>query len=133
VPSIIELRELKKKYDALMTLGDSPYKELTKLQNENQKLRSELDFTEKALSQLRESYDALKSESDKMLENQTGYQDSAAQLAEQKQKTETLEAELSKLEMRHHIRWFLSGAAVIFVGFLMGFSARRQRRRSSLL
>lgn len=133
IPSNIALQELKKKYDALMALGKSPYKEITKLQKENQKLSSELAFTEKALSELRDSYETLKNESDKMLENQTGYQNSAAQLAKQKQRAEKLEAQLSSLEMQNYLRWFLSGAAVIFVGFLMGYSGKRQRRKSSLL
>ena len=133
IPSSIALKELKKKYEALLALADSPYKEITKLQEENQKLSSELSFSNKALSELAESYEALKSESAKLSKVQAGYQNSTSQLAEQQQKIAKLEAAMSKLEMRHHIRWFLSGAAVLFVGFLMGFSTKQKRRRPSLL
>ena len=133
IPSSIALQELKQKYEALLALADSPYKEITKLQEENQRLRSELSFSDKALSELTESYEALKSKSAKLSNAQAGYQNSSSQLAEQKLRAEKLEAELSKLEMRHHIRWFLSGAAVLLVGFLMGFSTKQKRRRSSLL
>jgi len=133
IPSSIALQELKQKHEALLALADSPYKEITKLQEENQRLSSELSFSDKALSELTESYEALKSKSAKLSKAQAGYQNSASQFAKQKQKAEKLEAALSKLEMRHHIRWFLSGAAVLFVGFLMGFSTKQKRRRSSLL
>jgi len=133
IPSSIALQELKQKHEALLALADSPYKEITKLQEENQRLSSELSFSDKALSELTESYEALKSKSAKLSKVQAGYQNSASQLTEQKQRADKLEAELSKLEMRHHIRWFLSGAAVLFVGFLMGFSTKQKRRRSSLL
>lgn len=133
IPSSIALKELKEKHEALLALADSPYKEITRLQEENQRLSSELSFSNKALSELTESYETLKRESAKLSKAQTGYQNSASQLAKQKEKIANLETKLSKLEMRHHIRWFLSGATVLFVGFLMGFSTRQKRRRSSLL
>lgn len=132
-PNSIELKELKEKHEALLALGNSPFKEIAKLQAENQRLNAELAFSEKALSELTKAHESLKSKSDNLLRTQTNHQNSAARLAEQKQKAEKLEAELSKLEIHQHIRWFLCGAGVLFVGFLMGFSARRQRRRSSLL
>lgn len=133
IPNSIALQELQQKHEALLALADSPYKEITKLQEENQRLGSELAFSNKALSELTESYEALKSKSAKLSKAQAGYQSSASQFAKQKQRADKLEAQLSKLEMRHHIRWFLSGAAVLFVGFLMGFSTKQKRRRSSLL
>ena len=49
------------------------------------------------------------------------------------QRADELEEALSKLERGGQIRWFLSGAAVLLAGFFLGFSAKRQRRRSSLL
>jgi len=131
--SSIELQELKQKHEGLLAVADSPFKEITRLEKENHRLRAELAFSDKALSELKKAHETLKSKSAKLLKVQARYQNSASQLSKHKQKAEKLEAELSKLEMRQGVRWFLSGAAVLFVGFLMGYSARRQRRRSSLL
>jgi hypothetical protein len=35
--------------------------------------------------------------------------------------------------MNYAIKWFLAGSAVLIVGFLIGFSTKRQRRRPSLV
>ena len=85
------------------------------------------------LEELKKKYETLKSKSPELVKFQADYQRAVAELGKQTKRAEKLEEELSKLETRQHIRWFISGAAVLFVGFLIGFSAKRQRRRSSLL
>jgi len=133
LPSRIELEKLKEKHKALLALADSPYTEISKLKDENQKLKAELAVSEKTLSALKTSYETLKSKSANLLKLQASSKDSVARLSEQQKEVERLEEELSKLERRQYIHWFLSGAAVLFVGFLMGYSAKRQRRKSSFL
>lgn len=133
LPSRIELNKLKEKHKALLALADSPYNEISKLKNENQKLEAELAVSEKTLNALNTSYETLKSKSASLLKLQASSKNSVTRLSEQQKEVERLEEELSKLERRQYIYWFLSGAAVLFVGFLMGFSAKRQRRRSSFL
>ena len=44
-----------------------------------------------------------------------------------------LEDQLSNIQLYHYIKWFLAGSGVLLVGFIIGFSAKRQRRRPSLL
>jgi len=133
LPRSMELKALKKKHEALLTLADSPYLEISKLKDENQRLQSELEVSDKDLKELKTSYETLKSKSTKLLKHQSSYRRSEVQFSEQKKRAEELEEELSNLEMRQHFHWFLSGAAVLFVGFLMGLSSKRRRRQSSLL
>ncbi len=133
LPSRIELEKLKEKHKALLALADSPYNEISKLKDENQKLKAELAVSEKTLNALKTSYETLKSKSASLLKLQNSSKNSVTRLSEQQKEVERLEEELSKLERRQYIHWFLIGAAVLFVGFLMGYSAKRQRRRSSFL
>jgi hypothetical protein len=44
-----------------------------------------------------------------------------------------MEKEIARLSLNRNIRWFLSGAGVLVLGFIIGFSTKKQRRRSSLL
>ena len=133
LPNRIKLEKLKEKHEALLALANSPYTEISKLKDENQKLKAELAVSEKTLNALKASYETLKSKSANLLKLQAGSKNSVARLSEQQKEVERLEEELSKLERRQYIHWFLSGAAVLFVGFLMGYSAKRQHRRSSFL
>ena len=133
LPSRIELEKLKKKHKALLALADSPYNAISKLKDENQKLQEELAVSKETLNALKTSYETLKSKSSSLLKLQASSKNSVARLSEQQKEVERLEEELSKLERRQYIHWFLSGAAVLFVGFLMGYSAKRQRRKSSFL
>jgi hypothetical protein len=57
----------------------------------------------------------------------------SAKLTEQTQKASKYEEDLTKLLWNKNIKWFLSGAGVLILGFIIGFMTKRQRRRSSLL
>ena len=56
-----------------------------------------------------------------------------AQLNAHTETVASLNAKVDKLESRQTVRWFLTGAGVLLLGFIIGFSTRRQRRKSSLL
>jgi SH3 domain protein len=131
LPSSTELKELKEKYEALLELGDAPYWEITRLKEENNSLTSKLEITQKTLNDLKTSYEALNSKSTKLLKHESNSEHLSTQLNEEKKRIIKLEEELSKLEMHQYVWWFLCGAAVLFVGFLMGFGTKRQRRRFS--
>ena len=132
-PCTLELEELQSKHAALLSLQDAPFNEISKLQEENQQLRSELSVGEKTLNELKSAYETLKNESAELSKLNSSDQHTKKELERQKQKTAQLESELSKLERHRAILWFVSGAAVLLVGFFLGLSTKRQRRRSSLL
>jgi len=132
-PSSLLLERLKKKHTKLTDYSESLFKENKKLKDESKRLNSGLSSSKAALKQLSESYEALKRESSGFIELKTNYQKTMSRLSKQTKKANKFEEELIQLQIAHNIRWFLAGSGVLILGFLIGFSAKRQKRRSSLL
>lgn len=131
--SKIRLEQLEVKYKHLSDQAAELSEENTKLKQEKAKLSAELADNQKALDKISVDFESLKKDSAEFLSLKTKYDVTAAQLAEKSKKLATLEEELSKLELYNYIKWFLAGSGVLLVGFIVGFSAKRQRRRPSLL
>ena len=129
----IRLERLQQKHNVLMQQSATLLEENTRLKAENKKVRAALANSERTLKQLRLNYDKLKAGSAEFLTLKSRYQKAAAELNRQKNRAEKLDEELSKIEMNQYIKWFLAGSGVLLLGFIIGFSARRQRRRPSLL
>lgn len=132
-PDGLILERLKKKHKVLTIQAVSLIEESKAYKKENNKLNSELKTNEEMLNEIRLSYETLKKESAGFLELKSNYEKISSKLSEQTKKAEKLEGELTKLLLHQNIKWFLSGAGVLLLGFLIGFSAKRQRRRPSLL
>ena len=132
-PDSILLEALNKDHSALQTKASSLMEENKALKDENKKLSYDLNTTEKKEKDISKDYETLKRESKQFLDLQAKYKESTSKLAEQTQKAEKFEDELTKLLWNKNIKWFLSGAGVLILGFIIGFSTKRQRRHSSLL
>jgi len=128
----IKLKLLKKKHKTLVAQSTTLLEEKVKLKDENKKFKTELDKVQKEAEELKMSYEALKTESADYINLKSKYTKTASQLSEYTEKSELLEKELTKLEFRQTVRWLLTGAGVLLLGFLLGFSARRQHRRTTL-
>ena len=129
----LQLERLQAKQQALTQQAAALLEENTKLREENKQLKSTYDGTEKSLKKLEGDYKELKAGSAEFLTLKTNYKKVSEQLAEKTKKADKLDKDLSKVELNQYIKWFLSGSGVLLVGFIVGFSARRQRRRPSLL
>jgi len=116
IPSSIELKELKSKYKALMNEAATMQEADSLLKAENKKLSTKLAASRKKFQKTSNNYETLKRESKEFLELQSKFKASSSKLAE-----------------NQNIKWFLSGAGILILGFIIGFSTKRQRRRSSLL
>ena len=132
-PCRLEFGILKKKYETLSTQSASLLKENRIYKEESKRFRTELSGSKEMLAAISKSYDTLKKESADFLELKSKYEVTSSQLTDQTKKAKKLEEELSKLVSHRNIIWFLSGAGVLVLGILIGFSARRQRRKPSLL
>ena len=75
----------------------------------------------------------MKAEAAGFLTLKSKYEAAASQLAEQTARVQKLEEQLTQMEMSAYIKWFLAGSGVLVVGFLIGFSTKRQRRRPTLV
>ena len=122
LPDKIVLERLKQAHDELLQKSAAPLKEISRLTDENNTLSSKLSKTEKSLAELQQTHLALKKESADFLKLKANYDTAAAELAEQTQKAEKLENELAKFELHQNIKWFLSGAGVLILGFIIGYN-----------
>ena len=129
----IRLEQLQAKQKALTQQATDLLEENTKLREENKDLKSKLSGTENTLNTIQAEYQELKAGSAEYLTLKTEHKKIKEQLAEQSKKANALDKELSKVELNQYIKWFLAGSGVLLVGFIVGFSARRQRRRPSLI
>ena len=129
----IRLEQLQAKHQTLTQQAAALQEENTSLREENKKLKSVLGGTEKSLKKLDSDYQELKAGSAEFLSLKTKYKKVSEQLTEQTQKADKLDKELGRVELNQYIKWFLAGSGVLLVGFIIGFSAKRQRRRPSLL
>ena len=128
----IKLQRLETKHKNLMVQAAELLEENNRLQAENKKLSTEFEANQEQLVKARTDYETLKSEASEFLTLKTRYESAASQLAEQTAKAEKLEEQLTKLERNTYIKWFLAGSGVLIVGFLIGYSSKRQRRRPAL-
>ena len=129
----VRLEQLQAKHKALMQQSATLLEENTRFRKESKQRTLSLDGSEKALKKLRADYDELKAGSAEYLELKKKYMTVRGQLAKQTKRADALDEELRGIEINQYIKWFLAGSGVLLVGFIVGFSARRQRRRPSLL
>ncbi|MBE9530758.1 MAG: TIGR04211 family SH3 domain-containing protein [Proteobacteria bacterium] len=128
----VRLEQLQTKHKALMQQTATLLEENRRFRSESKKLKSSLGENEKVLKKLRTDYDKLKAGSAEYIELKEKYKTVSGQLAEQTKRADALDKELRAIEINQYIKWFLAGSGVLLVGFIVGFSARRQRRRPSL-
>jgi SH3 domain protein len=133
IPSNVELNLLKGKYQALINNAAKMKEENSLLKEENEKLNTEFVEIRKKLEKTTDDYNTLKTESKDFFKLQSKFKESSSKLAEETKKAKKFEDELTKLLWNQNIKWFLSGAGVLILGFIIGLSTKRKRRQSSLL
>lgn len=131
-PFSVALDQAKQKNEKLALQLEALLKESEKQKNTNSALESEFTKNKNKFNELKKSYETLKKESSEFLKLKTDYKKTAAALAADIKKTRKIETELSRMRLQKNIKWFLSGAGVLVLGFLLGLSAKRQHHRSSL-
>jgi len=132
-PSSISLEKLTHQYTTLAAKHKALAEENTRLKETVQRLTTEVQTGTKALKDLQKDYEKLKSGAAEYLELKAKHQQTATHLADQTKRANQLETEFTELVRNRNIKWFLSGAGVLILGFIVGYSSKRQRRRSSLL
>jgi len=129
----VKLQRLQAQHKNLTAQAAELMEENTKLKAENEKLRAEFEVNQQQMVKTRSDYETLKAEAAGFLALKSKYATAASQLAEQTSRAQKLEKQLGQLEMNTYIKWFLAGSGVLIIGFLIGFSTKRQRRRPPLL
>ena len=123
------LESLTDEHNTLLKNTKSAREENSKLKKANSRLSVEFESTQKKLNKITNKYNALKKESADFLGLKSKYQKVKKNLTQQTEKAIDMEKQL----VRNNIKFFLLGSGVLLIGFVIGFSTKRQRRRSSLL
>jgi len=106
---------------------------LKELQTKYNIITKKYNIITKKLTEVTDAYETLKTESADFLTLKAKFKKTSSHLAKQTTKAEAVEQELSTLAMNHNIRWFITGAVVLLIGVIIGYSSKRQKRRTSLL
>jgi SH3 domain protein len=131
--SNVKLERLQIQHKNLTAQAAELLEENKTLKAENEKLRAEYEANQKEMIKAQTDYETLKAESAEFLSLKSKYTTAVSQLNEQTHRAQQLEEQLTQVEMNTYIKWFLAGSGVLVVGFIIGFSAKRQRRRPSLV
>ncbi len=101
------------------------------LLQKNKKLQKQMDLQQRELGKVRRDYEELKNSSTKYLNLKMAYENLQKGTRQSNAKLDKLEKAYGKLKTSSGIRWFLSGAGVLLLGWILGSSVARLRRRRS--
>lgn len=101
------------------------------LVQKNRELQKQVDSLKKDLEKVRRNYEELKNSSTNYLNLKMAYENLQKGARQSEAKLNELEKAHGKLKTSTGIRWFLSGAGVLLLGYAMGSSVARLRRRRS--
>ena len=132
-PKILLLDQTTERNKALISQLSDLTNNNNELSEANKGLENELAQLKKNLQETGRSYETLQKESSEFLAIQSKYKKSAQELDAQVKKANEMEAEIGKFKSNQNIKWFLIGAGVLLLGFLLGLSVKRERRRYMVL
>jgi SH3 domain protein len=123
-PTKYRLDQLQEKQRALAAQAAGAAEENSRLKSDIERLTA----AQKELEALRAEFDRFRSDAADVTTLKARHDAVAAELAESRQKIADLEAQPAEILTLGNLYWFLGGAGVLLVGFLTGFSVKRQRR-----
>ncbi len=133
VPCRIRIKDVSQALEVLKTELETAKKTSRQLEADKASLEMDLKETRQTLTKTKQSYEKLKKDAGGFLELKARHDKTVERLSTQSQKANALEKELNSTLKKQNIRWFLGGAGVLLLGFIMGFSSKKQKRHSSLL
>jgi len=132
-PGSADLKKLQEKEAMLNSQNSALRTENNQLRDELKNISIQLAESKQALFVTNKSFEILKDRPNSYVELETKYKEAEKKLSLQKNKMENLEDELTRLLRQQNVMWLLAGAGILLVGFIIGYNARRDKRRSSLL
>lgn len=101
------------------------------LLQKNKELQKQMDLQQRELGKVRRDYEELKNSSTNYLNLKMAYENLQKGTRQSNAKLDKLEKAYGKLKTSTGIRWFLSGAGILLLGWILGSSVARLRRRRS--
>lgn len=128
-PAKFRLDQLQERQRALSAQVAAASEETARLKAENERLAE----AQRELDRLRSEFDAFRRDAADVAALRAKNETMAAELSDRQQRAAELEGQPVDVLTMTNLYWFLGGAGVLLVGFLTGFSVKRQRRWSSSL
>ena len=130
-PPDVQIEELKKQLETRHREIEELKAENERLKSESQTLASRLDENMDKLAVIQNAYGSLKDDSRDYLGLKKKYDRLTLEINKKTSRIKALEQRVSDTYLSFAIKWFLVGAGVLLIGFLLG--NRTKRKRSSLL
>ena len=124
-----KLASLRQQFESQKQELDAIRSKAAELKKQNELLQTELARQKQQAEKATDAYNQLKEASADFLKLKTEHKSTLEKATEQSGKIIGLENELTRLETQRLVRWFLAGAGVLLLGFIIGFSTKRQRRK----
>jgi SH3 domain protein len=128
---LTQTQPVKFRYDQLQEKQRSLAAQAAGTVEETSRLKAEIErltAAQRELEALRAEFDRFRREAADVVALKARHDAVAAELAESRQRVADLEAQPAEILTLGNLYWFLGGAGVLLVGFLTGFSVKRQRR-----
>jgi SH3 domain protein len=123
--------KLSKENEQLRTQLHKIRTEYQEIMQESAELQKRMDSQQGELQSVQSEYEELKKSSTNYLNLKMAYENLQNETRQTKAKLDELEKAYGKLKTSRTIRWFLSGAGVLMLGWIVGSSMARVRRRRS--
>lgn len=131
-PSATVLQKLQKTHDLIVKERESLAAENAQLKSKNQEIEAELAGIRETLSGVQTDHDTLKKESADFIALKDKLKAALDQLTQMQAKAAQYEKDYTMLYNDQRIKWFLIGAGVLLLGIILGYSAKPQRRKTTL-
>jgi SH3 domain protein len=123
---------LQKENEQLRTKLNTVRTDYQQMMQKSTELQKKMDSQQSELLSAQSDYEELKKSSTNYLNLKMAYENLQNEARQTKTKLDELEKAYGKLKTSRALRWFLSGAGVLILGWIIGSSmARVKRRRSS--
>ena len=122
---------LQKENEQLRTQFNKVRTEHQQILQKNGELQRELDSQQGEFQSVQRDYEELKKSSTDYLNLKMAYENLQNEARQSKSKLDELQKAYGKLKTSRAIHWFLSGAGVLILGWIVGSSMARLRRRRS--
>jgi len=131
-PGRSQYLQLQDQTKALTAKAADLAEENSRLRAENEKLAAAVSGGQKEIDSLHGEFETFKQEASDTIALKAKTDALAAELEQKNKQVAALQTQSDDVYQTIYLYWFLAGAAVLFIGFLTGYSVKRQRKRSSL-
>lgn len=133
VPCGVEIEALKQAHQRVNKTASALKEENLALKTELKTVSDDLKQRQQALDTVQTQFETLRDESAHFIELKAQYDKAVTELSAQKKRADALDKSLSAALKSRQIKWFIGGAGTLLLGMILGFSSKREKRKSSLL